>query len=332
MLFATHAALSLISFYVINWFGKHMSYSGYMSLSLFYKADESPIFNNLFRILSPSILLIFYCFLLQKLNLTELVQNIWLTVPYMFAFRAIYNFIHERGPLLNWLLYIGQTACASAFAYWIYKELISKNEFYFPDLQSFGSEFWLLVILFVYQTLNGVQISQDGSHRRKENYIKNRCEQIRNEFSSMITSKASDQKIEKLVYSIIIIESFNRPTILRWLERLGTRFFGLTLSQGAMQVQSNQLVSDKQSIEMGINILNENYEKVLAASKGKNPEYFKEGEALHDHYILKRVAWLYNNSDTYSDDVMNAYNEIDRLFYSTPKPVKDKFNAFSNLV
>lgn len=236
--------LSLCSFFVINWFGKHMAYSGYMTLSIFYKTDEAPIFNNLFRIISPSILLIVYSLILKLLGFENLIHDLWLIVPTMFLIRATYNLINERGRLLNWLSYILQVILASSLSYWVYKEMISKGEFYFPDIKSFGSEFWLLIILFMYQTLNEVHYSDEGSNRRKDLYVKTRYLSNSKKYSSVILALSKNVEIEKLSHSILILESFNRPFVLRWLENVYCRLFKLEVSQGVMQVRSKIPISD----------------------------------------------------------------------------------------
>lgn len=330
--FMIHSFLAILFFYTINWFGKHITSSGYMSLSLFYKADEAPIFNNLFRIIAPSVLLMITGATLTLLGFTNLIKNIWLTIPIMIGYRTFYNLLFERRTLINWKTYGANTFFTIGLSYWLHKSIISKNQYFFPDLQSFGNEFWLLVILFIYQTFNSISFSSEGSILRKDNYINNRYRLLKNKFGEIIHKKATRPELEILTYSIAIIEMFNRPAAFRFAERIKSRILPSHTSTGIMQVKNDVPLSDLESLNRGIEILNDEFDKVEKASRGKRPEYFSdEGTDRYQERLLRRVTWLYNNSDDYVGEVMTIYDILKKRFYSIPKKVeKDIYNAFSN--
>lgn len=327
---AIYAALAVLSFFIINWIGGHTLHGGYMMLSLFYKEDEAPAFNTLYRILAPNVLVIFYASALYALSYDQLATHIWVVVPMMFTLRALFNIAFGRARLMNWLSYLIQSLLASCIAFLIHKSLITRREFLFPDLKTFGNELWLALFFFAYQLLNGLQLDPSRTLARKERYLDLTFLNYKKRYQSIIDQHKLPPPLEVLTYSIMILESFNRPSIVRWVER-ALHPFRKKGTYGVMQVHSDKALRNEESIHLGIKKLQEDYEKVEQRSRDHVPEYLKaQGEQALEHMILKRTAWLYNHSDTYAQEVMEVYTQLESKFYKPPPEPKDPYNAFES--
>jgi len=333
--------LSISYFYLINWFGRYLHTSGYMSLSLFYKADEAPIFNNMFRILAPVVLLLITSATFGVCGFDQFVEYMWVTIPLMFIFRTAFNLIYERHRLINWKNYLFVAFISSLLGFWVYKKLIVTKKYYFPPLETFGNELWLLVFLFVYQTINNIQVDSSQSQKRKNKYLDRQYKFLKSEYEEFIKKDSSSQEIIILTYAIIIIEMFNRPSVYRFCERILCRLMKKKLSTGVMQVRDKNPLSDKESIIRGIEILNENYKKVEKTTNDNIPDFINKCREQNDEYfkqqyaerLLSRVTWLYNNSDDYVGEVMQVYSILKEKYYKEKNGndnQKDIYNAYSN--
>lgn len=49
-------SLGILLFFIINWIGKHSYSIGYISISIFVRAEEAPAFNYIVRVLTPVVI------------------------------------------------------------------------------------------------------------------------------------------------------------------------------------------------------------------------------------------------------------------------------------
>lgn len=323
------AILAIASFYLINWVGGHTFDTGYMQLSMFHKVDEAPAFNFLFRVISPAVLISIYSVAFYSFGFDNLVKSIWLVVPLIFVYRASYNIVQGRSRLMNWSVFLSHSLLATLTALLLYHYLIIERRFLFPDLQTIGNEFWLLIALFVYQISNNLRTNTAGSKQRKEKYLLETFERLRKKYKAIIEKDNVSQNIQVLTYSIMIIENFNRPLMYRYVESLSS-LFKKRGTYGIMQVSNSKALSDENSVCEGLKFIISNYGKVKKYSAGKEPDYITDKNNI-ERYIIERVAWLYNNSTDYSSEVMEIYDFIKIKYFTSKVPVdeNDKYNAFN---
>src|SRR5438093_6181974 len=105
-LLATHIALAMLLFWIVNWIGKHSTAWGYLQLSLAVRADDAPAFNFVFRVLTPIVYLIIVSAILYAAGLDLLVNRIYFVIIYYFILRVAYNVVLGRTRLMNWRLQI----------------------------------------------------------------------------------------------------------------------------------------------------------------------------------------------------------------------------------
>src|SRR5690242_4422763 len=171
--------LAVILFFLVNWIGRHSLSSGYISLSLFAKADEAPAFNLLFRVATPVVYLILTASLLYTLRLDSLVHAFYMVAVYYVAFRWAFNIVTGRGRLLNWTsqIIVGLATCS--VSYFLYVTVLSKRHSLLPDFESIGNELWIIVLVFLYQAANRITLPAAGTVRRKELYLEHRFRALR---------------------------------------------------------------------------------------------------------------------------------------------------------
>jgi hypothetical protein len=149
---------------------------------------------------------------------------------------------------------------------------------------------------------------------------------MRERFHSIIASRVPDLWIESLVYSVLIMEDFNRPALSRWVERYVLFPFKLASTLGPMQVSTDRPLSDHQSVELGTTKIVSLYPEA-AREHARTYLNIRADEAVentprplspHDRYFVARlVAVKYNPDGPYADEVQSLYESLIRRFYPT---------------
>lgn len=164
----------IILFFIINWIGKHSYSIGYISISMFARTEEAPAFNFVLRILTPIVYLIVVATILYSLKLDQYVENFFLVSLYYIIFRLIFNILTGRGQLLNWGRQLIYWASIIILSYFFYDKIIKNKQNILPDFTTVANEVWIIILVFLYQVANKIELSQEGTIRRKKNYLSNR--------------------------------------------------------------------------------------------------------------------------------------------------------------
>lgn len=131
---------------------------------------------------------------------------------------------------------------------------------------------------------------------RKEKYILKKYEYFRNKYQDIITTKNKD--LHKIVYVIMIYENFNRPFLIRIIEKIKFLIIGkATLS--IMQVSSRVLINDRTSVKLGYDILKKSYID--------NKKRIKDKAEL-----LSQTISSYNYGEKYLNEVLYIKEILDR--------------------
>lgn len=290
MLIAFDTALAILLFYLINWMGRHSSGLGYMQLTLFVRPDEAPAFNFLLRALSPAVFVIVISAALYAARLDGLVVQIWSVAALYYGFRLTYNVILGRARLMNWPLFLGQATFGISASYLAYLHLILPRDPLFPDLKTIGNELWIAVALFLYAALNNVTNSSRGSVRRKNLYLASRMKEFRRDYAALVEGQLPKRYLELVAYAILVHENFNRPSVVRWVERVVFPYWSRTL--GVMQVSTPRRISDAESVAIGVATLRQLYEQTKLELEGTDG-------ALTEGQLLPRLVAKFNRDDQY---------------------------------
>jgi hypothetical protein len=312
--------LAIGMFFLINWLGRCSESFGYMSLSLFVRADTAPAFNLTFRVLTPVVFLIVVSATLYSLDLDWLTHEIFWVVIFYFAFRLIFNLAMQRWRLLNWSMFAVHFFLTTGLAWLAYKYLIIKRSTLLPDAKTIGNELWLAIAGFLYLLFNRVRPISHGAEDRKIAYLRRSYIAYKKKYQAIIREETQNRKLEALIFAVIILEAFNRPKLHRLLER-ALFAAGLAKSLGVMQVRTNEPISDERSVQLGSRRLLANHKAVLAspelAKAGKI--YERMGLAAHHAVIERDVIHLtlvnYNYSGDYAREAETLYDTILSEFY-----------------
>ena len=311
MIHLVHLVLALTLFGAINWIGSHAKPSGYISLSVFVKKDEAPAFNFLFRVLGPIVFVVLAAALFYWLNWDGLVEGIWRVVLYHLAFRLAFNLVLNRALLLNWGREALIWAASLGVIVPLYEHVISVRQYLLPDAQSITNELWVIVVLFIYSTLNNIQLRPEASAKRKDRYLRSSYQALHSKYHDIVADAAPDRFAESIIYTIMVYESFNRPRAAQMVEHLLFPWYSKTL--GPMQVKTDRRLSAEESVRLGASRVADSYKKARKHVE-QYPNYEATGE-LPEEQALWQVAADYNRDDDYVRDIRELNSMVLERFY-----------------
>jgi hypothetical protein len=314
-----HIILGVGLFLLINWIGKHSYSIGYMEISIFVKKEEAPALNFLIRVLTPIVYIIIVSTSLYYFGLDKFVWNIYLVNIYYILFRLIFNLATNRGLLLNWYRQFLYWIAIVVISYFTYEKLIKVKANILPDFTTVANELWIIILIFIFQVANNLRFSQEATQKRKDKYLKNRYHYFKKFYGQLIKDLTNNEILESIVYAIIIYEDFNRPKIARQVENLKFKVTKKPHTLGVMQVRSDKLISDIESVKLGTEIIVNAYKNYLKNQSENSSDYF-------DWYAKNYIISDYNVGASYNEEVNELADIIKNTFY---KDTNDTLNPNS---
>lgn len=297
-IFLFQIVMAISIFYCLNWVGRHSSHLGYETPSLFDSANGSIALNFVIRAFAPTVLIIILSSFAIKAGFENLTLNIHYAVYFYFALRVAYVVLWGRSYIVSWSKIAFQILVGCYSAYWAYQALIQPRNPLFPDLNTIGNELWLAIAAFLYAMINGLEAPSEPPVRRTNAYIASRYRYFSKIYGASIVGKMRDEILELLLFSILIVENYNRPRIYRLLENIAPTSRPKTL--GVAQVRSDIPISDLESVEMARKMIDSSFGHAMS-----KPEDFKTMGAL-----LNQVISDYNKDDNYIDYVLSVATVI----------------------
>lgn len=311
-IFYIQFTFGVILFFLINWIGKHSYSIGYMGISIFVKAEEAPALNFLIRVLTPIVYLIIISSILYYFNLDKYVIDIFFVNIYYIIFRLFFNLITSRGKLLDWYRQALYWSAIIIISYFVYDKIIRIKENILPDFTTIANELWIIILIFIFQITNNIRFSQIGTIKRKDNYLKSRYKHFNKLYGELIKDITKNEALESVTYAILIYEDFNRPKIIRIVENLKHTFSNKSHTLGVMQVKSDKLINDKESVILGTNkIVNSCYKYIK--------ENTIEKEKIYEWNVISSIISDYNIGSEYLHEVNELSYEIRKTFYPNSK-------------
>lgn len=201
-----------------------------------------------------------------------------------------------------------------ASAYFLYANLIITKNRLMPDLNNLANELWIIILIFIYSVLNKVELSGDAAEKRRKIYRGRLYKKYSSEYGHIIESLTSDKIMEALIYAVLIYESFNRPTVVRKVERLIVRM-GRSKTLGPMQVETDQLISDLESVRIGAQKIIEDYLKFLESYDAEDESPLTERPEWQKSWARTEAIKSYNRDDSYVEEVSLLHQKILIDFY-----------------
>lgn len=303
-----HTILGIGLFFLINWIGKHSYSIGYMEISIFVKTEEAPALNFLIRVLTPIVYIIIVSTVLYHFGLDKYVWNIFLVNIYYVVFRLLFNLITNRGLLINWYRQFLYWSAIIVISYFAYEKLIKVKANIIPDFSTVANELWIIILIFVFQVTNNIRLSQDGTFKRKQNYLKSRLTYFKTLYGKLIKEATQNEALEAIVYAILIYEDFNRPKVSRVIENIKHRITKKSHTLGVMQVKSDKIISDLESVKLGTQKIINAYQQYLDKLSNENGEFYEYSA----HY---EIIANYNGGSSYQSEVADLTSIIKENFY-----------------
>lgn len=295
-------------FFLINWIGKNSYSIGYMEISIFLKIEEAPALNFLIRVLTPIVYIIIVSTSLYYFGLDKFVSKIYLVNIYYILFRLIFNLATNRGLLLNWYRQFLYWTAIVVVSYFTYEKLIKVKANILPDFTTVSNELWIIILIFIFQVANNLRFSQEATQKRKDKYLKSRYHYFKRHFGRFIKELTKNEILESLVYAIIIYEDFNRPKLARQVENLKFRLTKKPHTLGVMQVRSEKLISDLESVKLGTEKIVNAYKKYIENPIENSGDYF-------EWYAKDFIIIDYNVGTSYNIEVNDLADIIKNTFY-----------------
>lgn len=311
-----HIILGIGLFFLINWIGKHSYSIGYMEISIFVKTEEAPALNFLIRVLTPIVYIIIVSATLYYFGLDKFVWNIYLVNIYYILFRLIFNLATNRGLLLNWYRQFLYWTTIVVISYFTYEKLIKVKANILPDFTTVANELWIIILIFIFQVANNLRFSEEATQKRKDKYLKSRYLYFKRFYGQLIKDLTKNEILESIVYAIIIYEDFNRPKIARQVENLKFRLTKKPHTLGVMQVRSDKIISDIESVRLGTEKIVNAYKKYLENPTEGSTDYF-------DYYAKNYIISDYNVGTSYNGEVNELADIIHNTFYKDTNDTLD---------
>lgn len=311
----THFVMAILLFYIINKIGEHLILVGlpYDTITLFQsKIEKATAFNYILRVLTPIVFITIFSAVFYYMGLDVLVKNIYMVCVYYTIWRIIIIFIIGRATLQNWTKHLIYVLSINIFAFYFYKNVISVKKNLLPDFDTLSNELWIIILVFLYTLINKIDFSNKGSIKRRSRYIKNQYWKFKTQYEEIIARYTNNDKIKAIIYSIMILENFNRYYLARKYEniliKINKKKEFRTL--GIMQVLTDKYITDEQSVILGTKKIMSNYEYLKV-----HKQYYYDDSIKED--IVKR----YNNNDKYIKEIVLLSNELEQRYYPNTKDV-----------
>ena len=307
-------------FFLINWIGKHSYSIGYMEISIFVKTEEAPALNFLIRVLTPTVYIIIVSTILYYFKFDKYVRNIFLVNIYYIIFRLFFNLITNRGLLLNWYRQFLYWIAIVVISYYTYIKLIATKANILPDFTTVSNELWIIILIFIFQVANNLRISKEATKKRKDTYLKSRYNYFKRLYGPLIKELTKNEILESISFAVLIYEDFNRPKVARIIERLKFRLTQKPHTLGVMQVRSEKLIDDFESVKLGTERIVEAYNDYLRKNEENSSDYF-------EWYARRHIVENYNTGINYQLEVSQLSDMIKKIFY---KDTTDSLDPMKN--
>lgn len=97
------------------------------------------------------------------------VKDIYLISIYYVIFRAIFNIAISRSLLINWKKQFFYAVCILLLTYFLYHKTIIKKHNLLPDFSNIVNELWIIILVFIYNLVNNIQLPNIGTEKTKNN-------------------------------------------------------------------------------------------------------------------------------------------------------------------
>ena len=227
------------------------------------------ILSGLFRGISNNIFLVIFL---------QIIGN----VLYVTYIKEI-SIINNQYDILKYILCIISTYLLNIL-------FINKVDSVFLNLEQVKFIIWVFIIGYLYFNLkDNFKVNKLNNNKKlyyqDTEYIVMQYAKFKSKYYNVVSSKYRDLNL--LIYSIMIYENYNRPSLFRKFDKFRYKLFSKRGKFGIMQINSNKYIDDITSIKLTI--------KKLERCYVKNNDIYK---TIASYYKVKKR------------EVLSIYNEL----------------------
>jgi hypothetical protein len=189
----------------------------------------------------------------------------------------------------------------SAISWLAYDSIIKNKRNVLPDFSTISNELWIIILLFLFQVLNNLTFSSDDTEKRKENYLRTRYNTFKRKYGELIRGVTKNRRLEALGYAIMIYEDFNRPKAARLIENMKFRITKKPMTLGVMQVRSNEIIDDFESVKKGVEKLVHDLKVIGEKNEVERSDEYRDWE------ILSKLIEKFNGGKSYNHEVSDLF-------------------------
>lgn len=214
----------------------------------------------------------------------SITENVFVIILIELLIRMIYtSYILEKKVLLN-KDYVTTYLVTIITSYILNVYFINNVDSVFLTAEELKPIIWVLIILFIYTffktSFNWKSKKVDNINLlTKKEYIVVEYAKLKNKYFDMIKPKNKD--LIPIIYAIMVYENYQRPYYLRKIDNIKFHLTGEKRNLGIMQVATNKMITDEESI----NIVTKKLEKIIPKSKSKS----KKQEEIISSYEKNKI-------------------------------------------
>lgn len=218
-------------------------------------------------------------------------NSVFFIICFEFLIRFFYiNYIDEQSILNSDKPYIKIYLIEFIISYIINTYFINQVDSIFPDPNELKNIIWLIILISIYFILKDnlklemKKINHKSLLDNKE-YIVMNFAKFKNKYNEIVQNENKD--INTLIYSIMIYNNYKKPIFFRKIDFMKFKINNSRRKLGIMQLESNKLINDEESIELSSKKIDKLYTKIL---NNKNIKKDKIILSLVDEYIKDKEA------------------------------------------
>lgn len=232
-------------------------------------------------------------------------ENIFLIVIFEFVIRLFYtSYVLEMNFFKGNSFWVKIYFISIVGSYFINYIFIKNVDNVFPGVLELKIIIWLLILIYGYVFLKKyvtIKSSKDNSlvYYKDRDYIVMQYAKFKNRYYDIVNIKY--RELRPMIYAIMIYENYNRPEVMRKIDKLRYKIDNVERKFGIMQVFSKNIISDEKSIELVVKKLDAIYLKLIKDKKSGN-----RNKAIS-------VLRIYYSDNEIVNEIISIYNEI-KLF------------------
>jgi len=312
---AVHGVLALFILAVSRPFGNLLRQyrDDYQPISSLFEEDTRIGFNAVYRFSLAPLGIVLLSIGLSLGGLDQLVEGIWLVSVWFLALQIGLLISIGRWRLAGKAHFFALHLISIALSLFLCLNLIVNGlDHLLPDEANLRTDVWILIAAFFYGVLRNTKFRPSASAARKIEYVGGRARSLRRRYATALSGLSRDT--QNAVLALMIYEDFNRPRVIRWVEKL-TR----ARTQGILQTTTRR--GDAADI-------------VTAAADVNgfwNAVDYPSNDWLQDRHNLTLTFQRHNPDDPlYGGNVQSVYEALQGLYGSPAEGLSDNDGYVTN--